>query len=168
MKVTCEREKLLHAFQTVASVVPTRTTKPILDNVKLEVTPERATVMATDLEVGIRMDVAGFDVQAVGNVVLPIRRFASILRESSDENLSVESDGKSRLDRQYHERQDGYSRECPSHPYLLVDYREHSTPAGPGNGTKIREVEISPDLWYILGTTSVHPQTPGTYAFSVT
>jgi DNA polymerase-3 subunit beta len=93
MKVTCEREKLLHAFQTAASVVPTRTTKPILDNVKLEVASERATVMATDLDVGIRMDVPGFEVQAPGDVLLPIRRFASILRESSDAKLSLESDG---------------------------------------------------------------------------
>lgn len=97
MKLTCEREKLLHAFQTAASVVPPRSPKPILENVKLEATPERATLMATDLEVGIRIDVPGFEVQAGGDVVLPIRRFGAILRESSDAKLSLESDGNRTL-----------------------------------------------------------------------
>jgi DNA polymerase-3 subunit beta len=97
MKATCEREKLLHAFQTAASVVPPRSPKPILENVKLEATPELATVMATDLEIGIRIDVPGFEVEAPGDVVLPIRRFGSILRESSDAKLHLESDGSRTL-----------------------------------------------------------------------
>ena len=37
MKATCERDKLLHAFQMAASVAPARSPKPILQNVKLEV-----------------------------------------------------------------------------------------------------------------------------------
>lgn len=93
MKFTCEREKFLQAFQTAASVVPTRSPKPILENVKLEATAEKATLMATDLEIGIRLDVSGVDVQAPGAVVLPIRRFGSILRESSDVKLDLETDG---------------------------------------------------------------------------
>jgi DNA polymerase-3 subunit beta len=93
MKITCDREKLLHAFQTTASVVPPRSPKPILENVKLEVTADRATLMATDLEIGIRMDVSGFEIQAPGDVVLPIKRFGPILRESSDAKLHLESDG---------------------------------------------------------------------------
>jgi len=97
MKLTCDREKLAHAFQTAASVVPARSTKPILENAKLEVTSEKATLMATDLEIGIRIDVPGFEVQAPGDVVLPIRRFGSILRESSDTKLHIECDGNRTL-----------------------------------------------------------------------
>ena len=40
MKITCDREKLLAAFQTAAMVAPTRSPKPILQNVKLEVTEQ--------------------------------------------------------------------------------------------------------------------------------
>jgi len=97
MKVTCEREKLLHAFQTTASVVPARSPKPILQNVKLEVTAEGATLMGTDLEVGIRMQVGGIEVETPGTVVLPVSRVGSILRESSDEKLALESDGRKTL-----------------------------------------------------------------------
>jgi DNA polymerase-3 subunit beta len=93
MKLTCERDKILHVFQTAASVVPTRTPKPILENVKLEATPDRVTLMATDLEVGIRVEAAGLEVHAPGDVLLPIQRFGSILRESPDEKLHLETDG---------------------------------------------------------------------------
>ena len=64
MKITCNREKLLHAFQTVAAIAPARSPKPILQNVKLEVTKDAATLMATDLEVGIRYEVTGIEVDA--------------------------------------------------------------------------------------------------------
>jgi DNA polymerase-3 subunit beta len=93
MKLSCDRQKLLHAFQMASGVVPTRSPKPILQNVKLEVTSEVATLMATDLEVGVRVEVAGFQVDAPGSVLLPMNRFGAILRESSDETLHLESDG---------------------------------------------------------------------------
>ncbi len=94
MKLTCEREKLLHAFQTVSFVVPARSPKPILQNLKLEVTDEAATLIGTDLEVGIRMQVSGLAIEAPGSVILPRDRFGKILSESSDEKLQIESDGK--------------------------------------------------------------------------
>ncbi len=93
MKLTCEREKLLHAFQMVAGVVPARSPKPILQNVKLQTTPETTTLVGTDLEVGIRVEIAGLQVDVPGTVLLPIGRFGAILRESSDANLYLESDG---------------------------------------------------------------------------
>jgi DNA polymerase III subunit beta len=94
MKVACQREKLLAAFQTAASVAPTRSPKPILQNVKLEVTKEDAVLLATDLEVGIRIHVSGFEVASPGTVILPLARFGPILRESTDETLHLETDGK--------------------------------------------------------------------------
>jgi DNA polymerase III subunit beta len=94
MKATCERDKLQHAFQMAASVAPARSPKPILQNVKLEVTKDGAILMGTDLEVGIRIDVAGVAVQSPGSIVLPRDRFGKILSESSDEKLDLESDGR--------------------------------------------------------------------------
>jgi DNA polymerase-3 subunit beta len=93
MKISCDREQLLQAFQTVGAVAPARSPKPILQNVKFDVTADGAWLTATDLEVGIRHAVQGIDVQAAGAVVLPVTRFGSILRESADETLHIESDG---------------------------------------------------------------------------
>ena len=93
MKATCERDKFLHAFQMAASVAPSRSPKPILQNVKLEATMEGAILMGTDLEVGVRVEVPGISVESPGSVVLPRDRFGKILSESSDEKLDLESDG---------------------------------------------------------------------------
>jgi DNA polymerase-3 subunit beta len=93
MKVTCERDELLHAFQMASGVAPARSPKPVLRNIKLETTADRATLLATDLEVGIRIEVPGILAESPGTVLLPIDRFGLILRESTDEKLMLESDG---------------------------------------------------------------------------
>jgi DNA polymerase-3 subunit beta len=91
MKALCNREELLAAFAMVGGVVPARSPKPILQNVKLHADPDGGSVlMATDLEVGIRYRVGGVKVDRPGAVVLPTQRFQSILRTSSDEELAVE------------------------------------------------------------------------------
>jgi DNA polymerase-3 subunit beta len=95
MKVTCDREALLAAFQTAAGVVPARSPKPILQNIKLEVSQDGAILLATDLEVGIRLQVSGIQAHTPGSAILPLGRFGSILRESADATLQIESDGKS-------------------------------------------------------------------------
>ena len=94
MKISCNREQLLQAFQTVATVAPSRSPKPILQNVKLEVTDQGVEMMATDSEVGIRHAVAGVDIQVPGSVILSVTRFGSIVRESTDEMLLLESDSQ--------------------------------------------------------------------------
>jgi DNA polymerase-3 subunit beta len=94
MKITCNREPFLNAFMTAATVAPSRSPKPILRNVKLEVTKETSILMATDLEVGIRIEVAGIDVESPGTVLLPVAQLGSILRESSDDKLVIEGGEK--------------------------------------------------------------------------
>ncbi|HYO24099.1 MAG TPA: DNA polymerase III subunit beta [Lacipirellulaceae bacterium] len=93
MKISCDREQLLHAFQTVATVAPSRSPKMILNNVKLDAGPDGAALTATDLEIGIRHTVSGVDVQAPGSILLSVARFGSILRENTDQTLHIESDG---------------------------------------------------------------------------
>ena len=49
MKVRLNREPLLAALQSASAVVPTRSPKPVLSNVKLEVHASSAVLSATDL-----------------------------------------------------------------------------------------------------------------------
>lgn len=94
MKITCDREKLSQAFQAVSAVAPARSPKPVLQNVKLDVNQDgSATLFATDLEVSIHRGVEGVDAEAPGAVLLPVTRFAAILRESSDATFRLETDG---------------------------------------------------------------------------
>jgi DNA polymerase III subunit beta len=94
MKITCDRDKLLRAFQTVAGVAPQRSPKPVLRNIKIEASRETVVLMGTDLENGIRVEVAGMEIGDPGQALLPIDRFGAILRESSDAKLTMEDDGK--------------------------------------------------------------------------
>jgi DNA polymerase-3 subunit beta len=95
MKITCDREPMAAAFQLAAGVAPARSPKEILQNVKLTVTNQNATLTATDMEVGIRMQLEqGLDVEREGSALLPVARAGAILRESSDERLTLEADDK--------------------------------------------------------------------------
>lgn len=97
MKIVCDRQKLLAAFQTAALFAPSRSPKEILTSVKLEVDKEGAAFSATDMEVGARLGIDGLDVDAAGSVVLPVAQFGAILRESSDEKLRIDSTSKGTL-----------------------------------------------------------------------
>ena len=94
MKLTCNRESILSAFQTAATIAPSRSPKPILQSVKIEATKERTILMATDMEVGIRIQADEVEVETEGSAVLPVGRFGSILRENSDEKLSFQTSGQ--------------------------------------------------------------------------
>lgn len=94
MKALCNREGLLAAFGMVSGVVPARSPKPILQNVKLVADADEGSIlMATDLEVGIRHRVLGMKVERAGSAVLPTARFGSILRTGTDPELAVEAEG---------------------------------------------------------------------------
>ena len=83
MKIRCSKESLLAALQSAAAVVPSRSPKPVLTNVKVEATREGVVLSATDLEVGIRVTVEGVEVVAPGAALLPTGRLMAIVRESA-------------------------------------------------------------------------------------
>jgi DNA polymerase-3 subunit beta len=91
MKAVCHREGLLSACQVASVAVSGRDIKPILRNVKVIADGDRCTLMATDLELGIRLEVLGVKVEEAGEAVLPAARTTAILREATDEELSVEA-----------------------------------------------------------------------------
>ncbi len=90
MQLTCQRASLTSAFQTVAGVVPSRTTKDILKNVKLQVAGGKATLIGTDSEIGLRCDVPDVVAESSGEALLPTARVLSVLRELSDDVVKLE------------------------------------------------------------------------------
>lgn len=90
MKLQCSRVVLASALQTVAGVVPSRTTKDILKNIKLQVADGKATLVGTDQEVGIRYELPEVEADSAGSALLPTQRVAAILRESHDETVTIE------------------------------------------------------------------------------
>jgi DNA polymerase III subunit beta len=90
MQLTCQRASLTNAFQTVAGVVPTRTTKDILKNVKLQVGGGKATLIGNDSEIGMRCDVPDVVAESSGEALLPTARVLSVLRELNDDTVKLE------------------------------------------------------------------------------
>jgi DNA polymerase III subunit beta len=91
MKITCARESLLTACQQVAAAVAARTTKPILSNVKAVAADDGLTLVAYDTEVGIRYELRGIQVSKAGEAILAVAQLTSILRETSDADVTIEA-----------------------------------------------------------------------------
>ena len=94
MKSQCNREGMLAAIAMVGGVAPARSPKPILQNLKLVVDSTGSTLMATDLELGIRYMVSGVRVDEPGAVILPTVRIQQLLRLSNEIDLTIESNGE--------------------------------------------------------------------------
>jgi DNA polymerase-3 subunit beta len=93
MKSLCNREGMLAAIGMVSGVSPARSPKPILQNLKMVLDSTGTTLMATDLEVGIRYMVSGVRVDEPGAVILPTQRIQQLLRLSSEIDLSMDTVG---------------------------------------------------------------------------
>jgi DNA polymerase III subunit beta len=92
MRADCDRESFLSACQLVSAAVSSRDVKPILRNFKIIAEGDRCTLMATDLELGIRFDVQNLIIQEPGEAILPAARLIAILREARDARLNIEAD----------------------------------------------------------------------------
>lgn len=90
MKLHCHRPSLAAAFQVVSGVIPTRTPKEILKQVKLQVEEGKATLIGTDQEVGIRYEIPGVEADSTGQTLLPTNRVVSILRELGEDAVDIE------------------------------------------------------------------------------
>jgi len=92
MKVICNAQKLADAFSLAASVAPMRSPKEILRNVKLSATDGELRLSATDCEIAIEVRVVeNVEVLQSGIVLLPVGKTSAILRENTDESITIET-----------------------------------------------------------------------------
>jgi DNA polymerase-3 subunit beta len=89
MKVTVDRSKLLEAIQNTLTVIPNRSTLPVLSHFLLEVNNGKIAITATDLEICIRKE---FEAQGEieGKVTIPARKFYEIVKELPSEEVFIE------------------------------------------------------------------------------
>lgn len=80
MELTFEKDDLLKAVQVLQGVAGSRNTLPILSNILVNAQNEQVEMSATDLEVGIKIQVNGTIVQP-GSITIPARKIAEIIRE---------------------------------------------------------------------------------------
>jgi DNA polymerase III subunit beta len=132
MKVRCHREGLLSAVQLASVAVPARDLKPILRNLKAVADGDRCTLLATDLELGIRLEVRGIQVEEPGEALLPAAKLLAILRESPDDELAIEANEQaSHVRGQFNEFEMGGEEpgDFPDVPAFAGD-KYHELPAG--------------------------------------
>ncbi len=91
MKIKFEREGFQHIYQIAAAVAPQRSPKTILQNVLLNAETNSLEIMATDMDLGVRLRVDNVEVLTPGRVVVSVSKMSMILRESSDEFLTLET-----------------------------------------------------------------------------
>jgi DNA polymerase-3 subunit beta len=95
MKVKCDTKVLADSLALVGSVVPARSPKPVLANVKLVAKDGSLELMATDLEVGIRRTIADVEVAEAGEVLLPAAQASNIVREAPAKSIELTTEDKS-------------------------------------------------------------------------
>ncbi|MFW6133040.1 MAG: DNA polymerase III subunit beta [Planctomycetota bacterium] len=93
MKVIAQTAALQEALTLTGQLVAARTPKPVLQCVKLVAGDGVLTLLATDLEAGVRYHLTAVQVEEDGEALIPAARLAGIVRESSDEeSLTIEAD----------------------------------------------------------------------------
>ncbi len=92
MKLTCETKALADSLSLVASVVPTRSPRPILSNLKLVASDGTLEILATDLEVAIRRVLPDVTVEEPGEVLLPAAQASNITREAPAQSISLSTE----------------------------------------------------------------------------
>jgi DNA polymerase III subunit beta len=97
MKIKCQRDWLLSACQLVAVAVAARTTKPVLGCIKAVAQDDALFLMGTDLEIGVRYELRGVEVKKAGAAILPPQKLISILRETTDVDITLDSDANGTL-----------------------------------------------------------------------
>ena len=91
MKVTCNREKLREGLAVANQVVPSKSPKPVLENVCLVATDDALELICTDQEVSLRFRIDDVDVEDPGPVVVPARVALDFVRDLSSERCTLET-----------------------------------------------------------------------------
>ena len=90
MELTCDRKSLLAAVEQAARVVPKTAVRPILQCVLLDARADGVELLATDLEVGLRLPVSGVNVIQPGTAAFPCAKLLAILRECGSDAVCLE------------------------------------------------------------------------------
>lgn len=91
MKCICDRSALQEALSAASGVALTRTPKPVLQCVRLTAEADVLVLTAYDQEVGLRYRISQVEVKDPGEALVSCDRLYSIVRESNDETLSLET-----------------------------------------------------------------------------
>ena len=97
MKFSILQSNLLEVLQIISSVVPARSTTPILENILFELTDETLRLTGTDLEVSITTEVTPEKIDSQGAIALPAKVITETIRSLPDISVQFELDENNRI-----------------------------------------------------------------------
>lgn len=89
MKATCDRDALREGLAIINSVIPTKSTKPILENVCIVATDDSLELVGTDQEVSVRYRIDNCTVADPGPIVVPAKTAFDFIRDLSGETVTL-------------------------------------------------------------------------------
>jgi DNA polymerase-3 subunit beta len=119
MRFTISREKLQEGLAAVASVIPAKTTLPVLANLLVETTDKGIRLSGTDLDIAVSTEVAA-EVEAHGAITIPARKLSEIARELPPSPVKVAAVGDQRA-----------TLECGRSKFKLLGLPKSEFPAFP-------------------------------------
>jgi DNA polymerase-3 subunit beta len=158
MKFTTSQSDFQKALHLVASVVPSKSTLPILETVLLDVTAAgEITLTATDLDISVRVRRSA-DVEEAGRVAVAARRLHDVVRELGDQELSISGE------------ESGLTLRCSSGRYRFVGAAVDDFPGLPEIPDQ-RQVEVAPEklermirrTLYAVSTDETRPELTGLF-----
>lgn len=81
MKFKITKEPLLKAIQTLQNVISAKATLPILSNFLIETQKGKIHMAATDLDVGISLNISPLTINEEGSITVPAKRFFDIVKD---------------------------------------------------------------------------------------
>ena len=93
MKFIVERAKLLEAVTKLQSVVGSKTSMPVLEGILISAEQGKITLIAYNLEMGIKKEIYA-KCEEAGDIVIPAKLLADILRKMSDMQVEISADSK--------------------------------------------------------------------------
>lgn len=93
MKLSITKEHLSEGLQAIQNIVPSRTTLPILSNALVRTVGGELELTSTDLDVTVSATIPA-RVEVPGEVTLPVRKLASIVRELAVSEIEIEVNDK--------------------------------------------------------------------------
>ena len=93
MKISLDQKVLAKKIQGISSVVPTKTSLPILSTVLMEAHDGKLQLTANDLDVSLTTTIE-CEVTEEGKVAVPGKKFFEIVRSLPENEIKVETDGE--------------------------------------------------------------------------
>lgn len=92
MDFRCKSSDILRGVSLISNICQSKTTKPILQDIKMVIEDNQLTLIGTDLEVAIKYCIYEVESSEPGVVVIPAIKLLNILREITSEEVSFNSE----------------------------------------------------------------------------